>query len=166
MAAGRAEMSLEPDAPAGDGAAPELTAAEVRSELLHLMAGVTVAWSVAGREVGFMTGFDSGLEVGSFAVVTTQAGIRLLVQVQDLRFSERSAMQVDLATDDLVGGSSMVRSAQVGLALRSVNGAGQILAEIVDGSVRPFSPVGFSEASIEHAPDDLVAQLGVHWWRC
>ena len=52
----------------------EQTAADARTELLGMLSGLTIAWSVSGRTVGFITGFQSGLEVGGFAVVTTPDG--------------------------------------------------------------------------------------------
>lgn len=61
------------------------TAASARTELLGMLSAINLAWSVTGRTVEFMTGFDSGLEVGGFAVVTTPAGATLLMQVHDLQ---------------------------------------------------------------------------------
>ena len=136
------------------------TAADARAELLGMLSGITVAWSVTGRTVGFITGFQSGLEVGGFAVVTTPDGAKLLMQVHDLQVSERQALQVDLDTEEMSGHSGgLVRSAQVGLALRSVVGTGDVVAEIGPDGVHPFVPVGFTEAALEVAPDECVAQL-------
>ena len=140
----------------------ETSAADARSELVGMFGSITIAWSVSGREVGFVTGFDSGFEVGGFAVATTPAGTRLLLQIHDLQLRERNAVQVELDTDEIGGGSSPVRSAQVGLALRVVTGSGQVLAEVGPDGVRPFDPIGFSEGSLEPAPDSLVAQLVQH----
>ena len=112
---------------------------------------------MSGREVGFVAGFDAGLEVGGFAVTTTPTGAQLLLQIHDLHLGERNAVQVDLDTAGL--GAGGIRSAQVGMALRFVAGSGQVLAEVGPDGVRPYTPVGFSEGSIEPAPDDLVAQL-------
>ncbi len=131
--------------------------AELRSELIGRLRGVTIAWSVSGRDVGFITGFDSGLEIGGFAVASIPEGPQLLVQVHELHVTERDAVRVDLDTDDLGGGNSQVRSAQVGLALRSVGGTGQVLARVIDDGVGPFTPTGFTEAALAPAPDDLVA---------
>lgn len=136
------------------------TAAEARAELMGMLSGMTIAWSVSGRTVGFMTGFQSGLEVGGFAIVTTPDGATLLMQVHDLQVSERQAVQVDLDTDGLgAQASGLVRSAQVGLAIRSVTGTGEVVAEVGPDGVCPFTPVGFTEALIEVAPDRYVAQL-------
>lgn len=136
------------------------TAADVRSELMGMLTGFTIAWSVSGRTVGFLTGFQSGLEVGGFAVVTTPDGVKLLMQVHDLQVSERQAVQVDLDTDEMGSRSGgLLRSAQVGLALRSVAGTGEVVAEIGPDGVRPTVPQGFAEASLEVAPDEYVAQL-------
>ena len=136
------------------------SAAEARSELLGMLSGITIAWSVSGRTVGFLTDFGSGLEVGGFAVVTTPNGLELLMQVHDLRVSDRQAVQVKLDTDDLGGDAgSMIQSAQVALALRSVAGTGEVVAKIGPDGVGPFLPVGFSEGAVKVAPDELVAQL-------
>ena len=137
----------------------EHSAANARSELLGMLSQITLAWSVSGRTVGFMTGFDSGLEVGGFAVVTTPAGAKLLMQVHDLQVRERQAVQVDLATDEMADSGGLVRSAQVGLALRSVAGTGDVVAELGPHGVRPFVPVGFTEGSLEVASDAFIAQL-------
>lgn len=135
------------------------TAADARTELLGMLSGVTIAWSVSGRTVGFVTGFQSGLEVGGFAVVTTPDGVKLLMQVHDLQVSERQAVQVEVDTDEMTSRGGLVRSAQVGLALRSVSGSGEIVAEIGPDGVRNAVPAGFSEGSLETAPDEYVAHL-------
>ncbi len=141
----------------------EHSAASARTELLGMLSAINLAWSVTGRTVEFMTGFDSGLEVGGFAVVTTPAGTTLLMQVHHLQVRERQQVQVDLATDEMSGhGGGLVRSAQVGLAIRSVAGTGDVVAEIGPNGVRPFTPVGFTEGSLGVAPDDYVAQLVLH----
>lgn len=59
-------------------------------------------------------------------------------------------------------GGGLVRGAQVGLAIRSVAGTGDVVAEIGPDGIRPFTPVGFTEGSLAVAPDDYVAQLVLH----
>jgi hypothetical protein len=54
----------------------------VRLGLIDQLRPVASAWSVNGRDVVFLAGFDLGAEIGGFLSLTLQTGERLLVQVQ------------------------------------------------------------------------------------
>ncbi len=117
------------------------------------------AWSVDGRAVAFIADFDLGATVGGFVTIVTPVGDRLLVQVHDLRLAVRDAVRLEVETGDLGAGASAVRSANVGLAVRFVEGDGMVLgalsqadqADQADEAFPPFGPapgLGFSEGAL------------------
>ena len=125
----------------------------------HMPTQVSV-WSLNGRDVGFQAGFDSGLEVGGFVGVRTPAGDDLLMQVLELRISEREAMRVEVETD-MFGdaASSALQSANVGLVMRFVEGEGRVLAAVHKGALTPFTGGGFRDGRLEPADSKVVGTL-------
>ena len=134
---------------------PISTAARVRSELFERMPVVTTVWSVSGSDIGFFTDFGNTFQVGGFAIVTTPEGARLLVQIHDLHITEREGIRVDVAVDELgPASSSVLRSANVGVNIRHLAGAGLVLAEITPEGLRPAPKAGFDEGLIEPVEAD------------
>ena len=124
------------------------------------MPAPVAVWSLNGRDVGFQAGFDSGLEVGGFIGVTTPAGEHLLVQVTELRISEREAMRVEVETDMFgEAAAAALQSANVGLTLRFVEGEGTVLAAVVDDAPTRASGHGFRDGRLVPASDHLVDAL-------
>jgi uncharacterized protein len=139
-----------------------ITPAEVRSQIIDHLPAITTAWSLTGREVGFTTGFDSGLEIGGFALATTPDGRVLLAQVQELAIQERESMRVALNTEVLgAAAAAALESADVGLLNRIVAGSAHVLAEVTPAGLAPAPPQGFREGSIESAPSEAVRDLMV-----
>ncbi|MBI4933409.1 MAG: ATP-binding protein [Actinobacteria bacterium] len=136
---------------------PPIATSDVRQDLMEHIPVPTIAWSITGREVGFSTGFDSGLEIGGFALVTTREGARLLMQVHEMSVRERESMRLDVNTDALgESASAALNSANVALLMRLVVGSGQVLAEVTESGLVPAAGKGFREAFIETAPGALV----------
>jgi hypothetical protein len=136
---------------------PPIATSDVRQDLMEHIPVPTTAWSVTGREVGFSTGFDSGLEIGGFALVSTREGHRLLVQVHEMTVRERESMRLDVNTDALgESAAAALNSANVALLMRQVMGSGQVLVEVADDGLVPTASRGFREAFIEVAPGALV----------
>jgi uncharacterized protein len=132
-----------------------------RRRLLAQLAPSPVAWSVNGRDIVFMGGFDLGVEIGGFVTVTLSDGARLLAQVHDLRLIVRDSLRVDVDTDELDGNDSMVRGANVGVALRFIEGEGLVLGRLDDGRLVPAHTLGFGEADVAPAePADVSALVG------
>ncbi len=117
-------------------------------------------WSLNGRDVGFQAGFDSGLEVGGFVGVQTPAGDELLMQVLELRISEREAMRVEVETE-MFGdvASSALQSANVGLVMRFVEGEGRVLAAVQGGALVPFDGAGFRDGRLVPADSKVVGSM-------
>lgn len=113
------------------------------------------AWSVNGRDVTFMAGFDFGVEPGGFAAAITDDGRRVLFQVHEVRLAVRDGLRVELDTsvfDDDITASGALRSANVGVAIRLVEGTGLVLGP----GTGPFG-----EAALEPATDlEVAAALG------
>ena len=139
---------------------PPIATSDVRRDLMEHIPVPSTAWSVTGREVGFSTGFDSGLEIGGFALVTTREGHRLLMQVHEMLVRERESMRLDVNTEALgESAASALNSANVALLMRMVVGAGQVLVEVTDDGLVPADTRGFREAAIEVAPGALVREF-------
>jgi uncharacterized protein len=125
-----------------------------RKGILEKLKPVTGAWSVNGRDVVFITDFDLGAEIGGFLTITTPDRVRLLVQIHDLRLAVRDAIRVDVDTSQLGGvesgaRDSMVRSANVGMLMRFVEGEGAIVGALhADGVTRAHAD-GFADGAIE-----------------
>ena len=136
------------------------TASDVRRDIMDHMPLPVAVWSLNGRDIGFQAGFDSGLEVGGFTGVVVPSGEQLLVQVTQLRISEREAMRVQVEAD-MFGdaASAALQSADVGLTLRYVEGHGSVLAAVVDGAPVPPSGEGFRDGRLAPAEDGVVAAL-------
>jgi hypothetical protein len=105
-----------------------------------------------------MAGFDFGVEPGGFAAAITEDGRRVLFQVHELRLAVRDGLRLELDTgvlDDELTGSGVVRSANVAMAVRFVEGTGLVLAGA------PGAPGGaFGEADVEPAtPAEIAAAL-------
>jgi uncharacterized protein len=130
----------------------------LRKEIIDRVRPRTNAWSVNGRDVGFVTDFELGAEIGGFLAITTAAGNRLLVQVHDLRLGERDGIRLDLDAGDLGAGDSIVRGANVGLTVRFVEGEGEVLG-ILEAGVLVRSSEGFADSTIELASDAEVRAL-------
>lgn len=126
----------------------------VGRRLMHELRPDPRAWSVNGREVVFVAGFDLEVEIGGFLVVDLDDGSRLLVQVHDRRLAERSIATVDVdaqAFGDVVDADTMVRSASVDMTARFVEGTGQVLGRLTTdglqaGAVGPFAQVPIAPA--------------------
>ena len=119
-----------------------------------------LVWSLNGRDVGFQAGFDSGLQVGGFSGVVTPSGETLVMQVTELRISEREAMRVEVETD-MFGdaASTALQSANVGLTMRYVEGTGTVLSAVADGAPTRASGEGFRDGRLVAADERVVAAL-------
>jgi len=131
----------------------------VRLGLIDQLRPVASAWSVNGRDVVFLAGFDLGAEIGGFLSLTLQTGERLLVQVQALRLAVRDAISVDLDTDQMDGADDFVRSAKVGMVVRFIEGEGLVLGRLDDGAIVRHDVEAFGEARIAAATDAEVASM-------
>lgn len=142
----------------------------VGRRLMHELRPDPRAWSVNGREVVFVAGFDLEVEIGGFLTIDLDDGdldegelddgSRLLVQVHERHLAERSLATVDVdagafsdAIDDgTPGAGSMVRSASVDMTARFVEGTGRVLGRLtatglVAGGAGPFAQAAISAAS-------------------
>ena len=130
------------------------TASQIRRDIMDHMPMPVAVWSLNGRDVGFQAGFDSGLEVGGFVGVRTPAGVELLMQVLELRVSEREAMRVEVETE-MFGdaASAALQSANVGLVMRFVEGEGRVLASVVDGALA-IASIMSATGSFDHRAID------------
>lgn len=142
----------------GDDDGPTTAADIFRSRLAHRLTSTTSAWSVTGRDIGFVTSFDHGLEVGGFATVDREDGTQLLAQIHDITLAEREAIHLDVATPGL-DPAGAVEKAKVGLNMRFVTGSGEVLATVVDGAIEPATPTGFVDGTIEPADAALIDAL-------
>lgn len=129
----------------------------LRHELIEQLQLDGSAWSVNGRDVVFMAGFDMGAEIGGYLAVDTPSGERLLVQVHDLRLGVRDALRVDLDVDGLGLPESGVRSANVGMALRFVEGEGAVLGALGPNGLQRPAGEGFADGRPSLASDAEVA---------
>jgi len=137
---------------------------DLRGQLLRNMKPVETAWSVNGRDVEFVTDFDSGLEVGGFVVVRTSSDGVLLVQVQELVAGEREAMSVDVDAAMLGVEEGSIQGANVGLMVRFVRGRGQVLGAIGADGLEKSIADGFdggeltpaSAADVESLLDEVL----------
>jgi len=125
----------------------------------HMPTPVAV-WSLNGRDIGFQSGFDSGLEVGGFTGVRSPAGELLLAQVLELRVSEREAMRLEVE-GDMFGeaAANAVQSANVGLTMRFVEGEARVLAAVEAGELVAPSGDGFRDGRLEPIDHRVVATL-------
>ncbi len=140
------------------------TTAAARSRLLERLRSVTAAWSVNGRDVRLVAGFDLSIEPGDLLIVTPPNGERLLVQLHELGAVSRQGITVELdpaglgVADDRAADREPVddfgiQRATVSLQARVVEGAGVVLGRLDgDGEVGAFD-----DATIEPADDDTVA---------
>ena len=126
-------------------------AEDLREQLFAHTRHLQAVWSLDGREVEFVVGFESGAEVGGFVTVTTPAGRRLVVQVQELGVSERTGANVDVDAARLGMDETLVRSANVDLVVRRVRGRGVVLGELV---------ADLDELSLvfSHVPKGMIAE--------
>lgn len=131
----------------------------VRLGLIDQLRPVSSAWSVNGRDVVFLAGFELGAEIGGFIRLTLQDGTRLLVQVQSLRLAVRDAINLDLDTDQMSGADDFVRSAQVGMSVRFIEGEGLVLGRLDGAALVRHDADAFGEAIVERATDDEVAGM-------
>lgn len=132
---------------------------QVRAGILERFGPVIRAWSVNGRDVVFVGGFDMGIEIGGFLSIDTPAGERLLVQVRDLRLAVRESVQVDVGADELGATDTGIRSAQIGIAMRYVEGDGAMLGVLRTNGVDRSPTQGFSDGTLELATDEEVGAL-------
>lgn len=124
----------------------------VRSEVLEHLRPVTAAWTVNGRDLDFVTDFDTPIRAGTFVLLTAPDGGRYFAQVHGLDAETRTGIHVEVDASE-VGLPTLVRSANVELMNRVVVGSGQIIARLDDGEVGSFD-----NASIEPADDVAVAE--------
>ncbi|WP_336922857.1 ATP-binding protein [Aquipuribacter sp. SD81] len=160
------------DAPAGSGALP--AAETLRRRLVERMRLSPTAWSVDGAVFAFRASHGDDLPTGGYVVIDvgTDAGAgvgrarrRVVGQVHE-RHEERAPVgtfsldwgALGEAGDELAG---VVQGVEVALPVRVVSGAGTVLAAVAeDGTVDPRPPaVGFADADLAPAPDDLVEQV-------
>lgn len=128
-------------------------AAEVRRHVLDHIRPVESAWSVNGRDIEFMGDLGMGVRNGGFITVTPTDGRRLLVQIHDLRIGSRDAVRVDIDPDQLGLDEGVIRSADVRLLARLLEGSGRVIAELGGGA---SGTGGFDHATIEPSDDDDI----------
>jgi hypothetical protein len=128
----------------------------LRHELIEQLKLDGSAWSVNGRDVVFVADFDMGAEIGGYLAVDTPSGARLLVQVQNLRLAVRDSVRIDLDVDDLGMPDSGVRGANVGMALRFVEGEGAVLGAIGPNGLERAPGEGFADGRPTLAADAEV----------
>lgn len=117
-------------------------------------------WSLNGRDVGFQTGFDSGLEVGGFTGVRTPSGELLVAQVLELRVGERESVRVELEADVFGdAAASAMQSANVGVTMRYVVGEARVLSAVEGASLVAASGAGFRDGRLEAVDQRIVAAL-------
>lgn len=147
-----------------------LSPQQLREQLLEHTQPVQTVWSVNGRDVEFVVGFDTGVEVGGFVTVAA-AGRRLVVQVQDLRVSERTGMSVDVATSVLGVDDSVVTNANVDVVMRTVRGTGSVLGRLEGDRLVRADGEGFDRGDLAVSTDaeveavlssSLGASVGLH----
>lgn len=133
--------------------------ARLRRGILHSIDPGSAAWSVNGRDVTFMAGFDFGVEPGGFAAAVTDAGRRVVFQVHELRLAVRDGVRVDLDTAAFADASTAgaVRSATVGLAVRFVEGTGLVIGGV---GTDPFAEADLVAATDAEVAAALAGQLG------
>jgi hypothetical protein len=156
----------------------------VGRRLMHELRPDPRAWSVNGREVVFVAGFDLEVDIGGFLTIDLNDGdlndgdlndgTRLLVQVHERHLAERSLARVDVDAEafsdalatDTPGAGSMVRSASVDMTARFVEGTGRVLGRLtpdglVAGGVAPFAQaVRASAAAADIASITAAAAVG------
>ena len=133
--------------------------AHLRDHLVRNIKPIQTAWSVNGRDVEFVTDFDSGLEVGGFVVVRTPSDGVLLVQVQELTAGEREGLSVDVGADVLGVDAGAIQSASVGVLIRHVRGSGQVLGAIGPAGLEKSVADGFDGGELEPATAAEVEAL-------
>jgi hypothetical protein len=127
-----------------------------RRDLVDHLKPVSAAWSVNGRDVTFTSSFDDDMEVGGFFAAVTPEGERVLVQAHALRLATRDSIRLDLDTTDLPEGAGVVRSANVGMMVRYVEGEGQVLG----GAVAPFGEAVLDRATAGEVRSLLADNVG------
>lgn len=123
-------------------------AARVRRRLLEQIGPQASAWSIDGRSVELLCEPGADVENGGFATVVPADGRRLLVQIDDLRVASRDTVRVDVDPAGLGFDEGLIRSADVGVVSRYLEGTGRVLG-LLDGE--PGG--GFEQATIEPAAD-------------
>jgi hypothetical protein len=93
-----------------------------RAELYERFAVVPVAFSINGRQVGFVGLLDAGITVGGIAVVEHDDGL-VAVHVHDVQLETRQGTREIGADDDEV---------TVGFAMRHVRGTGVVIGVLGD----------------------------------
>lgn len=136
--------------------ATKVSARSLREQLLEHTQPLQTVWSINGRDVEFVVGFGTGVEVGGFVTVRTPGGDRLVVQVQDLHVSERTGLSVDVATSSLGVDDSVVTNANVDVVVRVVRGGGLVLGRL-DGDRLVRAPgEGFDRGDLATSTDGEV----------
>ncbi len=135
------------------------TRARFRDHLVRNLTPVESAWSVNGRDVEFVTDFDSGLEVGGFVVVRTATDGTLLVQVQELVAGEREGLSVDVGAEALGMDDGAIQRANVGVMIRFVRGEGQVLGAIGPHGLERSVADGFDGGELVPATAEEVEAL-------
>ena len=134
----------------------------VGRRLMHELRPDPRAWSVNGRDVVFVAGFDLAVEIGGFLAVELDDGTRLLVQVHDRRLAERPLATVDVdaaAFSDALSVDTMVRGASVEMTARFVEGAGRVLGRLSPEGLAPGGVDPFAQASISAAVAGEVSSV-------
>lgn len=133
------------------------------------------AWSVNGRDLSFVAGFDLEVSTGGFLTVTLDDGTRLLAQVFDRHLAERSLARVEVDTsafDEALADGGLVQGASVDMAVRFIEGSGRVLGRLDGDAFRrggshPFAQAAIGTASAAEieaaigAPDPHSAGLAV-----
>lgn len=124
-----------------------------RHQLVERFRPIAAAWSVNGRDLSFIAGFDLTVEPGTLITVTTPSGDRLLAQVHEVTTTTRRDLTVELDGDDAELVEPGVRRATVELAVRIVEGSGVLLGRVDGGG----EIMGFDDGQLDVADDATIA---------
>jgi hypothetical protein len=159
----------------------------VGRRLMHELRPDPRAWSVNGREVVFVAGFDLEVEIGGFLTIDLNDGdlvdgdldhgdlddgTRLLVQVHERHLAERSLARVDVDAEafsdalatDTPGAGSMVRSASVDMTARFVEGTGRVLGRLTPDGLVAGGFDGDMQAELFAADRDGGSEVLLQQW--
>ena len=121
-----------------------------RAELYERFAVVPVAFSINGRQVGFVGPLDAGITVGGIAVVEHDDGL-VAVHVHDVQLETRQGTREIGADDDEV---------TVGFAMRHVRGTGVVIGVLGDDGLTVADQLAaFGERRVRAATDDEVGRI-------
>src|SRR6056297_2174200 len=121
-----------------------------RARLYERFAVVAVAFSIDGRQVGFVGPLDAGIAVGGIAIVEHDDGL-VAVHVQEVQLETRQgSIEVDSADDDV----------SLGFAMRHVSGRGVVVGLFgAEGLTLVDQLRAFGERRVRAATDDEVGRI-------